>query len=253
MTAFSLLGQSRDLVNRYFKTNFITLLILWVFMVISFAVSSYTQTIELSLIEQIQTNIFSGTSFDLSSNPTSLHSEQLQQIGVQFVEFISRPDVRNIIFALLWIQLWMLVLWSFAEIGSINMGLEIASNHEQKSWKAFFYNWNMLGSYWWTTFIQWCAIILWLICLIVPGIYIACRLSLSNYILLSKKCSISEALHSSRSLSKWHTRLIFKTAVLLWLAQLVWLIAMGIGLIWTYPMTWTTWWLLYDQLTQKKN
>jgi uncharacterized membrane protein len=128
------------------------------------------------------------------------------------------------------------------------MGLEISGDKEQKSRKSFFSGWQKIWLYWWTTFLQISAIILGLICFIIPGIYIACRLILSNYILVAEDISVSWALQKSRTITKGNTRLIFKTAILLGLAQLVGLLAMGVGLIWTYPMTWITWGGLYQRL-----
>jgi hypothetical protein len=140
MTAFSLLSSSRDLVNQYFKLNVITLAFVALGIFVSYGVDSITQPMEINLAQQIATGIF-GAPIDLNvpeAFAMQIAGQDLTQIPGKLQALIAQPQLQQLFLALMLISLGMVVVTSLVELGKISMGLEIAGNTEQKSWKSFF-------------------------------------------------------------------------------------------------------------------
>lgn len=79
------------------------------------------------------------------------------------------------------------------------------------------------------------AVIWWLILFIIPGIIIGLRLSYVNYLIIDKRMWAVEAIKASRAMTYGHISKIAATIAWAFIINLIWLLALGIGLIRSIP------------------
>jgi hypothetical protein len=94
------------------------------------------------------------------------------------------------------------------------------------------------------------AVVLWLILLIIPGIYIAIRLSMFKYFIV-EWYGIMDALKASRAVTKWNVwKLIGIRFVYTWII-LLWILALGVGLLRAIPTIVLAQAYIYTQLKKE--
>jgi uncharacterized membrane protein len=84
--------------------------------------------------------------------------------------------------------------------------------------------------------------------LLIPGIYLCIAYSLSMLLIADKNLSFWSAMETSRKAitHKWFT--VFGVMVLLWVINVIGMIPLGIGLIWTLPMTFVAFGIMYRNI-----
>lgn len=78
-------------------------------------------------------------------------------------------------------------------------------------------------------------IMLWLVLLVIPGIYFAIRLSFWQYYLIDQHMSVKESLRKSRDVTKWHERQLVGVALLSFGIIILWALALIVWLLWAFP------------------
>ncbi len=163
------------------------------------------------------------------------------------------------IFCVIWFSFWIIawitwlseniifdqfmnILWYAIEILStlwiISIGLELINwiNAEIKDYfKA--YTRDRIRKYLLWTILLSAIISLWIVCLIIPWIIAAVRLKFTLYAVIDKWLDPVEAIKYSRNITKWHFREIIWFDLYLLFFNILWMLCIFIGLIWTIPMT----------------
>lgn len=121
---------------------------------------------------------------------------------------------------------------------------------QNRSWKItnLFPNIQLLGRYIIAYFLMGVSILIWFILLIVPGIIIAYRLSLTQYYMIDQHSGAIEALKQSRYATKWQVRKLIGLSLLFVIINILWLLALWIGLLWTIPTTIIAYAYVYERL-----
>lgn len=91
-------------------------------------------------------------------------------------------------------------------------------------------------------------VFLWLILFIIPGIYIAIRLSFIDYALVVDSKTAWWAIKHSRKVTEWKAWYLFKTYFLFFVMQFIWALLLIVWLFWTMPRMRTMQWMLYRKL-----
>jgi hypothetical protein len=78
------------------------------------------------------------------------------------------------------------------------------------------------------------AIILWVIALIIPGIYIAIRLSMFKYFIV-EWYGVIDAIKASRHITEWNTWKMLVMYCYMSVVYLLWLLLLWVGLLWAIP------------------
>lgn len=97
-------------------------------------------------------------------------------------------------------------------------------------------------------FLRTCFVFLWLLIFIIPGIYIAIRLSFIDYALVVDNKTTWWAIKHSRKVTEGKVRYLFKTYFLFFIMQFVWALLLIVWLFWTMPRMRTIQWMLYRKL-----
>ena len=94
-------------------------------------------------------------------------------------------------------------------------------------------------------------VILSIILMIVPAIYLSVRLQFYDYFLIDEECGIVESIKKSAEISRGYVLELFIIGAVLSLIILISLIPMGIGLIFSIPLSMVA--TSYIYLKLKKN
>ncbi len=86
------------------------------------------------------------------------------------------------------------------------------------------------------------------ILLIIPGIIFSIMFSFFSYLIIDKKLGPIEALKKSAAITKGFRMQLFLLGLTLGLINLVGVLLLGIGLLWTIPLTWLVHVYAYRQL-----
>lgn len=122
--------------------------------------------------------------------------------------------------------------------------------NQNKPWttKTLFSNIHLLGKYIIAYILMWLAILLGFVLLIVPGIYVAYRLSFMQYYMVDQNSGPIEALKQSRYATKWHIRKLIWLSLLFVLINILWLLVVWVGLLWTIPTTIIAYAYVYERI-----
>ena len=94
-------------------------------------------------------------------------------------------------------------------------------------------------------------VILSLILMIIPAIYLSVRLQFYDYFLIDEECGIVESIKKSADISKGYVLELFILSAVLSLIVLISIIPMGLGLIFSIPLSMVATSYVYIKL--KKN
>ncbi len=93
----------------------------------------------------------------------------------------------------------------------------------------------------WKTFLAWLLfwliVILWFVCLIIPWLIFSVRFQFFNYAIVDKWMWPIDALKYSWNITKWRFWEIIWFDLYFGLINILWILCLIIGLIWTIPMT----------------
>lgn len=87
------------------------------------------------------------------------------------------------------------------------------------------------------SFLQSIFIILWILCLIIPGIFVSVRLIFALYAVIDKWLDPVEAIKYSWNITKWHFREIIWFEFYFLFFNILWMLCFIVWLIRTWPMT----------------
>ncbi len=152
------------------------------------------------------------------------------------------PDVWYRPVDFIWSIIGMWLWLGFADIA-------IRTNQNQ-SWtvKTLFANIHLLGKYIIAYILMALCIVWWFILLVIPGIYIAYRLSFMQYYMVDQNSGPIDALKQSRYATKWHVRKLIWLSLLFVLINILWLLVVWIGLLWTIPTTIIAYAYVYERI-----
>lgn len=137
-------------------------------------------------------------------------------------------------------------------LGVSNIALRF-SNHETVNLSHFF---SKLGRYWTyllAALLFWLAFSVGLVLFIIPGIILAIRFSLYNYVILDQNLGAIGSLEKSWEIVKGVTWKVFRFTLALILINLLGALMLGIGLLITFPVTLIAQALLYRTLWNQTN
>lgn len=144
-----------------------------------------------------------------------------------------------------------ILIWIFNMI--INMGLiQISIKFAQKEkvvLRDLFYT-KSIFTFVITSFLTGIIVFAGFILLIIPGIYFAIRLQFSTYLVVDKKLGIMDSIKTSWRITKGHTWNLFLFGLLLFLLNILGIVALVIGLIVTLPTTGIATAYVYKKLSQ---
>lgn len=142
-------------------------------------------------------------------------------------------------------------IWSIISMWTW-LGLAYIAIHTTRSqtWntKNLFPDINLLGKYIIAYIIMWLSILIGFVFLVVPGIYIAYKLSFMQYYIVDQDSSAIQALKQSRRATTGHTWKLIGLSLLFVLINILWLLALGIGLLWTVPTTIIAYSYVYEKI-----
>lgn len=140
------------------------------------------------------------------------------------------------------------ILGLLVSIGLITVYLKVLRG-EDTAISDFFSNYNLLPTYFGTSFLYSIIVALGFILLIIPGIIFGLMFSLYSYFVVDKKLGVIEALKASKSAtfgSKWDLFLLMLASLGL---NILGLLALGVGLLVTVPITLAAWTWIYLKLS----
>lgn len=145
------------------------------------------------------------------------------------------PESKDQMISSIW---WVISLFvsTFFTLGVTNISL-IVADKKKLIYKALFekikYFFHFL-----VTYVLYILIVVgWTILFIVPWIYRGVRFTFYQYFIVDKKYTPIKALKASRAITKGKFRDVFAYTLLLWLINLLWVLCLFVGLLWTVPMT----------------
>lgn len=142
-------------------------------------------------------------------------------------------------------------IWSIISMWT-GLGLAYIAVHTNRSqgWttKNLFPDINLLGKYIIAYVLMWCSILIWFALFIVPGIYIAYKLSFMQYYIVDQDSTAIQALKQSWHATTGHTWKLIWLSLLFVVINILWLLALGIGLLWTVPTTIITYAYVYEKI-----
>lgn len=164
--------------------------------------------------------------------------------------WLSKPDQpMTIITAILILLIWVVYLW--IDLGLKNISLSLS---EDKSIKVsdIFVDATKFLKYLGAYVITWFATVIWTILLIAPGIFVAMRLNMIPYLILEKNLGPWQAITHSWKMTKGFASNIFALNILFGAINLLWLLALLVGLFWTLPLFYIANAILYKKLLSHK-
>lgn len=132
-------------------------------------------------------------------------------------------------------------------IGATHLALKF-SNYEPVQLSDFFTKQNLFITFLLAAFLGGLAVFLGLIAFIIPGIFIAVRFSLYNYFIVDKNEGITESLTRSWNTVKGASWKVLGFFLLNILINMLGALLLGVGLLFTYPITKIATALLYRTL-----
>lgn len=251
MSTYTLIKTTWSLlIGNFGKVSIVTLLVLIVSL-ISYGSDIHTTKLQEHMALSYDETVLQPLDLSRETLNMMIHPTQLTAIQSATIARLKNDLILKAIWTLLAIQIGMIILWSLVNLSEIAMALRLSSNEQDStplpttisSW------WSRLLTYWWTSIVMMIAVMLWLIVFILPGIWILCRLILANYLIIKyPHMGVWTAINESWTLTRGHGWMIFKTLILVSLMQILGILALWVGLLWTYPMTWMIWGVLLAQL-----
>ena len=147
-------------------------------------------------------------------------------------------------------QLPIYIAASILAIGVINVCFKVCSNQEVFV-KDLFYRSRLLLNYIVMSILQWIAVAIGLVLLVIPGLIVAARLGLAAYPLVDKELGPIESLKRSWVLVKGCTWRVFFFLIVLTLIDIAGFLVFIVGILFTLPMTVIACVLLYRQLERQ--
>jgi len=155
---------------------------------------------------------------------------------------------------LLWsnnIQIITIIVDSILSLGVIAIVLNIY-NKKTSNTAMLFSQANKFFIYIWSLILYYLGIIIWLIALIVPWIIFALRCSFFAYFIVEENLWPIEALKASRNKTRWYGRRLFGFYIILGCINILWFVALFVGLLVSLPITSLASAYYYKKITQNK-
>ena len=100
--------------------------------------------------------------------------------------------------------------------------------------------------------IIWISAVIGILLFIVPWVYVSLRLGMVPYLILEKKVGPWAAIKESRTLTRGKTSNLFGLNILLGWINILWLLALVVGLFWTLPLFYIANAIFYKKLLALK-
>lgn len=163
---------------------------------------------------------------------------------IAFVGCILTIIIDMLINAAMWIE-WEDMITPFTsillflfKIGVLGFSLHIAKWIMQRIGDFFHeITWNRIWKIFLWNIVMKLIVILWLFLLIIPWIFFAVRLNFLMYAVVDKWYWPIDALVYSRNITKWHFWEIVLFDFYFFAINILWMLCIIVGLIWTIPMT----------------
>ncbi|EKD25252.1 MAG: hypothetical protein ACD_80C00097G0014 [uncultured bacterium (gcode 4)] len=164
------------------------------------------------------------------------YSEQTGQ-----VELLNIIVTSIVLLGGLWLSLWYK-----------NLSLNIV-NEAKAKYSDVFVDFQKFLKYLWAYILVYIIIIIGVILLIVPWVIFALRLSMVPYLILDKNIGPIQAIKMSRKMTKWFIGDIFLLCILIWLINILWFIAILVGLLRTLPLGFIASAYIYKKILAAQN
>ncbi len=122
-------------------------------------------------------------------------------------------------------------------LGLVRVGLRFTDNEPAAVGDLFSPSWSQVVANFIASILATVIVGVGLLLLIVPGIFVATRLSMAPYLILDRRVGALDALRGSWALTQRSAWNLFLFALLALLINCLGALALGIGLLWTIPTT----------------
>lgn len=160
----------------------------------------------------------------------------LTYIWVQIVLSFFLDDKSNSQIVLAIANVFGMIAWIVFFVWFANISLTVA-DEKKLAYSALFEKINYFFHFLVTYVLYILIVIGWTILFIVPWIYRGVRFSFYQYLIIEEGYTPIKALKESRKITKGKFRDVFAYTLVLGLINLLWMLCLFIGLLWTIPMT----------------
>ncbi len=133
-------------------------------------------------------------------------------------------------------------------LGLLRVGLRFTDNEPATVGDLFSPSWSQVVANFIASILEAVIVSVGLLFLIVPGIFLATRLSMAPYLILDRRVGALEALRGSWALTQRSAWDLFLLALLSLLINCLGALALGIGLLWSLPTTLVAYAFVYRKL-----